>query len=98
MPMRLAVRRMVSGSKWALSSSTDSVPSVTSEPAPPMTPARAAGVSPSQINRSSGWSARSDPSRVVNVPASPAVRTTMRRLAMLWASKAWRGCPVSSMT
>ena len=96
--MRLAVRRMVKGSKWALSRSTDSVSSVTSEPAPPMTPASAAGVSPSQISRSSGWSARSDPSSVVSVLASPAVRTTIRWLVICRASKAWSGWPVSSMT
>ena len=53
-PSLRAVRRTVSGTKYALSSRTSVVCSRTSEFAPPMTPAIATARSRSQINRSSG--------------------------------------------
>ena len=47
------MRRIVAGAKLALSSKSDVVAALTSEFMPPITPASATGVSPSQISRSS---------------------------------------------
>src|SRR5581483_8459451 len=95
---RLAVRRMTGGAKLALSSRIARVEAVTSESSPPITPASATGVSPSQTSRSSGASSLSTPSRVVNFLTAPARRTRIFFRARRSRSKACSGWPVSSMT
>ena len=91
--------------KQALSMSTSTVASVTSESMPPMTPASATGVaprSPVAMRPMPAESVRSTLSRVRNRSPSRAARTATARLpsrsSKAERSNACRGWPVSIMT
>src|SRR5271157_930781 len=74
-PRRFEVVRMPDGLKYAHSRKTSVVESEISEPAPPMVPASATGLSPSQMSRSLDERERAVWSSVVNETAAPALRT-----------------------
>ena len=97
-PCRLAVRRMDTASKHALSRNTAVVASVTPLPCPPNTPAMHSPPLTSAIIRSSALSFRSTPSRVVNAVPSGRCFTSTWSSAIRSASKAWSGCPSSCCT
>ena len=75
---RRAVRRTLTGSKFAASSSRLRVPPVISVSRPPMTPARAMGPDGSAITSRSGSSSRSFPSSVTSASPASAGRTRIR--------------------
>jgi hypothetical protein len=94
---RLAVRTM-EGRNQALSSATVVVVAVTSDVAPPITPAMATGRSRSAITRVVSSSVRFCPSSVVSPSPERARRTLISGPASFATSKACIGCPISSMT
>jgi len=98
MPRNLAPRRIVDGLKYALSSSTVSVSSLTSEFSPPMIPAMATGLRPSQIISVSAFRVRVLPSRETKGSPCRERRTTILPSSRNRKSKACRGCPNSIMT
>ena len=98
-PSRFAVRRMAVGSKLALSSKMERVSGLTSESAPPITPANATGTSPvadEQIFRREIPFHAVESRELFDLPAP--VLTTIFRVGKRSKSKACSGCPVSSMT
>ncbi len=97
-PSRAEVAWMFAPTQVAASSRTRAVSPPTSERAPPMIPAIEVGPSSSQMTTVSPSSRRSTPSRVRIASPSPARRTTSRRPATRSRSKAWSGCPVTSIT
>jgi hypothetical protein len=73
----VAVRRMLMKFQAAPSRSTRRVPSLTSDSAPPMTPAIDSAPAVSHTSTLNGSSARSTPSRVVSRSPGSAVRVMM---------------------
>ncbi len=92
------VRRVLTGSKLAASSSTDVVFSSISVLAPPITPASPIASRESAMHSIGGFSARRTPSSVSSVSPGRAALTTMRLSRTLSKSKACSGCPYSSIT
>ena len=100
---RCAVRRMLTGSNTADSMTTSVVAAVTSDAAPPMTPAIPIGPSASAMSSISGVRSRSTWSSVSRRSPAIARRTTIvaRPSGPGWtaaASKVWIGLPISSIT
>ena len=100
---RWAVRRMLTASKIADSTTTSVVGSETSEVAPPITPATASAPAGSAISSVSASSSRSTWSSVSRRSPGAARRTMIvaRPSEPAWtaaASNVWIGLPSSSMT
>ena len=95
---RDAVRRMLGAWKVADSNRIVCVSSVTSEPAPPITPASASGFFSSAITSMSVVSSRSSPSSVTSLSPSLARLTMIFSPPTAEKSNAWSGWPASSMT
>ena len=89
---------MVKASKAATSRNTSVVASVTSEAAPPITPASASGFSASAMTSIDGFSSYVSWLIASSVSPSSAKRTTTRPPASFAASKACVGWPVSIST
>ena len=90
---RLLVLRTDLPSKTAASRTTFLELLSISVEAPPITPARATGLSATVITISSAVNSRSSPSRVTNFSPSRASRATIRESSNLSKSKACIGCP-----
>jgi hypothetical protein len=95
---RSELQRIVPGSKFAASSSTEVVVSVTSVSSPPMIPAKAIAPSASAMTRSAGSSLRRLPSRLSNSSPARARRTMILPPRSVSKSKACSGFPSASMT
>jgi hypothetical protein len=97
-PRRLLVRLTEAGLKYALSSAIVVVASVTSEAAPPITPAIACARSRSAITSMSGSSLRATLSSVVIVSPGRARRMRISGPARRPRSNACIGWPISRFT
>ena len=98
MPRARRVARTWRGSKRAHSSRMSTESPVTSESRPPITPATATGRFASRIMSISGVSGRFSPSSVTSDSPGRARPTVIVPPASPARSKAWSGCPSSSMT